>query len=98
MNLPIIEANRRKMFMQFSEIFYDIHIQDNEAFDCNYAQMFATESGIRQLFKDGYAPSLLSLEQMHRVEHLHKEQLPFLIIIVDNDDVVATVAHHDVEY
>jgi hypothetical protein len=98
MNLPIIEVNRRKMFMQFSEIFYDVHIQDKEAFDCNYAQMFATESGIRKLFKDGYSPSLLSLEQMSRVERMNINGQPFLIIVVDNDDVVATVHHHDVEY
>lgn len=101
MNLPIIEVNRRKMFMQFSEIFYDVHIQDKEAFDCNYAQMFAmfaTESDIRKLFKDGYTPSLLSSEQMSRVERMHINGQPFLIIVVDNDDVVATVHHHDVEY
>jgi hypothetical protein len=98
MNLSIITVDRRKMFMQFSEDFYDLHIHDRRAFGCNYAEMFATEAGIKQLFKDVYAGSLLSTKQIAQVERMRKNDQPFLIVVVENDDVIATVLHHDVEY
>ena len=97
MNLPIITADLRKMFMRFSEDFYDLHIHDKRAFGCNYAEMFATEAGIRQLFKDVYAASLLSAKQMAQVKRMRKNDQPFLIVVVDGGDVIATILHHDVE-
>jgi hypothetical protein len=92
MNLHLIQVNRSDMFKFYSECFYDIYILDQEE------DVIATEAGIRQMFKDGYTPTLLNNEQMQRVEQLVKDELPFLIIIMDHNDVVATVRHHDVKY
>jgi hypothetical protein len=61
-------------------------------------KQFATEASIRQMFKDGYTTMLFNVEQMQRVEQLVEDELPFLIIIMDRNDVVATVHHHDVNY
>jgi hypothetical protein len=103
MNLPLIQVKRSDMFKFYSECFYDIHILDQEedviATEAALLfKQFATEAGIRQMFKDGYTPCLLCCEDMQRVEQLTKDELPFLIIIMDNNDVVATVHHHDVNY
>jgi hypothetical protein len=103
MNLPIIQVKRSDMFKFYSECFYDVHILEQEEDVVATAaalmfKQFATEQGIRQMFKDGYAPMLLNCEQMQRVELMHQNEQPFLIIVVEHNDVVATVCHHDVNY
>jgi hypothetical protein len=103
MNLHLIQVNRSDMFKFYSECFYDIYILDHD--EDNIAteaallfKQFATEASIRQMFKDGYTTMLFNVEQMQRVEQLVEDELPFLIIIMDRNDVVATVHHHDVIY
>jgi hypothetical protein len=103
MNLHLIQVNRSDMFKFYSECFYDIYILDHD--EDNIAteaallfKQFATEASIRQMFKDGYTTMLFNVEQMQRVEQLVEDELPFLIIIMDRNDVVATVHHHDVNY
>jgi hypothetical protein len=103
MNLPIIQVKRSDMFKFYSECFYDVHILDTEQDNVTTTaalmfKQFATEQGIRQMFKDGYTCMLLNDEQMQRVEQLVKDEMPFLIIVVEQGDVVATVHHQDVAY
>ena len=103
MNLPIIQVKRSDMFKSYSECFYDVHVLDQEEDVVATAaallfKQFATEAGIRQMFKDGYTCMLLNDEQMQRVEQLVKDEMPFLIIVVEQGDVVATVHHQDVAY
>jgi len=103
MNLHLIQVKRSDMFKFYSECFYDIYILDTEQDNVTTAaalmfKQFATEASIRQMFKDGYTTMLFNNEQMQRVEQLVEDELPFLIIIMDNNDVVATVRHHDVNY
>lgn len=101
MNLPIIQVKRSEMFKQHCECFYDVHILEQDNVTTAAALMFkqfVTEQGIRQMFKDGYAPMLLNCEQMQRVELLHQNDQPFLIIVVEQGDVVATVHHQDIMY
>jgi hypothetical protein len=103
MNLPIIQVERSKMFKQYCECFYDVHILDTEQDNVTTTaalmlKQFVTEQGIRQMFKDCYTCMLLNGEQMQRVEQLVKDEMPFLIIVVEQGDVVATVHHQDVAY
>jgi hypothetical protein len=103
MNLHLIQVKRSDMFKFYSECFYDVHILDQEEDAIATAaalmlKQFATEQGIRQMFKDGYTPMLLNNEQMQRVEQLVKDEMPFLIIVVEHNDVVATVHHQDIMY
>ena len=103
MNLHIIQVKRSDMFKFYSECFYDIYILDHEdeastEHDALRFRQFATEEGICNMFKDGLAPCLLSCEDMQRVEQLHKDELPFIIVVVEHNKVIATVHHNNVNY
>lgn len=103
MNLPIIQVKRSDMFKFYSECFYDIYIIDHEddastEHGALLFKQFATEEGICKMFKEGHTPCLLCCEDMQRVEQLHKDELPFIIVVVEHNKVIATVHHNNVNY
>ena len=56
---------------------------------------FADADKTVQLFREGYTMMMLDTKDMHRVEQCVKDEVPFIIVVLLNDDTIFAVVNGD---
>ena len=98
MNIIQIQTSRRQLFNNFCNALYDNCINDLGSNDFHLLGSLADADDTVKLFKDGFAPMMLSSEDMQRVEQFIKDVVPFIIVVTLEDAIFAVVNGDDVCY
>ena len=98
MNIIQIQTSRRQLFNNFSSALYDNCINDLGANDFHLLGNLADADDAVKLFKDGFAPMMLSSEDMQQVEQCTKDDVPFIIVVTLENAIFAVVNGDDVCY
>lgn len=97
MNIAQIQISRRQLFDNFSNSLHDLVIVDKEQNDFHMLGDLADAQKTVQLFRQGFAPMMLH-NDMARVEHLVENEMPFVIIITNDDAIFAVINGDEVTY
>lgn len=98
MNIIQIQTSRRQLFNNFCNALYDNCINDHGPNDFHLLGNLADADDAVKLFKDGFAPMMLSSEDMQQVEQCTKDDVPFIIVVTLENAIFAVVNGDDVCY
>lgn len=102
MNITNIQVTLKSCFDNFCASFWDNEIKGDEEgiapFMLDYFVCFKTPAGMLSLFQEGAAYLLLGSADVQRIEYLDEHNLPYIITIIDEDEIFAVINGRDVCY
>lgn len=98
MNITQIQLNIKDIYTNLCECFYSAYIHDAEPnAEFHVLAKLANASGVISLFKDGYTCMMMG-DAMARIEWMNENKMPFIIVVIKNEEIFAVVNGKDVNY